>query len=135
MKKGKLLWYNRLKGFHRGFPMNIVSKVAKRYAICFNLCFRHYRWSNRFYTAVKKTDWKKVKAKPTLYGFIQTLVFGWLSNPNATIEELTQTAATLGITITPQGLDKRFTEKAANFIKQVLLNSTMLNWKSNQAVA
>ena len=29
MKKGKLLWYNRLKGFHRGFPMNIVSKVAK----------------------------------------------------------------------------------------------------------
>ena len=61
-----------------------------------------------------------MKAKPTLYGFIQTLVFGWLSNPNATIEELTQTAATLGITITPQGLDKRFTEKAANFIKQVL---------------
>jgi len=52
--------------------------------------------------------------------FVQTLVFGWLSNPNATIEELTQSAATLGITITPQGLDKRFTEKAATFLQRVL---------------
>jgi len=48
------------------------------------------------------------------------LVFGWLSNPNATIEELTQTAATLAISITPQGLDKRFTPVCAHFIKKVL---------------
>lgn len=58
--------------------------------------------------------------KLTGSGFVQTLVFGWLSNPGATIEELTQTAATLGITITPQGLDKRFTQKASNFILKVL---------------
>lgn len=37
--------------------------------------------------------------------FVQTLVFGWLSNPDATLEELAQTAATLGIDITPQGLN------------------------------
>ena len=52
--------------------------------------------------------------------FVQTLVFGWLSNPKATLEELTQTAATLGLSITPQGLDKRFTSVCANFIKKVL---------------
>lgn len=58
--------------------------------------------------------------KLTGSGFIQTLVFGWLSNPSATLEELTQTAATLGISITPQGLDKRFTSVCANFILKVL---------------
>ena len=51
---------------------------------------------------------------------MQTLVFGWLENPNATLEELSQTSAALGVEITPQGLDKRFTEKAANFIKRIL---------------
>jgi len=52
--------------------------------------------------------------------FVQTLVFGWLSNPSATLEELAQTSATLGVNITPQALDKRFTEKAADCLKQVL---------------
>ncbi|MBM3238528.1 hypothetical protein FJZ31_19715 [Candidatus Poribacteria bacterium] len=52
--------------------------------------------------------------------FVQTLVFGWLSHPKATLEDLTQTAATLGLSITPQGLDKRFTSVCANFILKVL---------------
>jgi hypothetical protein len=53
-------------------------------------------------------------------GFVQTLVLGWLSNPSATLEELTQTAATLGFIITPQGLAKRFTDKAADCLRQIL---------------
>jgi len=52
--------------------------------------------------------------------FVQTLVFGWLSKPEATLEELAQTAASIGLEITPQGLDKRFTPQAASFMKQVL---------------
>jgi hypothetical protein len=52
--------------------------------------------------------------------FVQTLVFGWLSNPEATLDELSQTAATLGLEITPQGLDKRFTPEASECLKQVL---------------
>jgi hypothetical protein len=45
--------------------------------------------------------------------FSQTLVFGFLGNPQASLEELTQTAATLGVPITPQALDQRFTPTAA----------------------
>ena len=45
--------------------------------------------------------------------FSQTLVFGFLGNPQATLEELTQTAATLGVEISPQALDQRFTASAA----------------------
>ncbi len=52
--------------------------------------------------------------------FAQTLTFGWLSNPQATLEELTQTSASLGVAITPQGLDQRFTPAAAACLKGVL---------------
>ena len=31
--------------------------------------------------------------------FAQTLVFGWLSKPDATLNDLTQTAADLGVTV------------------------------------
>jgi Transposase DDE domain len=52
--------------------------------------------------------------------FSQTLVFGFLDNPQASLEELTQTAAALGVDITPQALDQRFTAPAAACLKQVL---------------
>lgn len=52
--------------------------------------------------------------------FTQTLVFGFLGNPQASLEELTQTAATLGVEISPQALDQRFTRAAATCVKQVL---------------
>lgn len=52
--------------------------------------------------------------------FTQTVVFGFLGNPQATLEELPQTAATLGVEISPQALDQRFTMAAATCVKQVL---------------
>jgi hypothetical protein len=55
--------------------------------------------------------------------FSQTLVFGFLGNPQATLEELTQTAATLGIEISPQALDQRFTASAAACLHKVLLTA------------
>jgi len=55
--------------------------------------------------------------------FVQTLVFSWLSNPDATLDELAQTAATLGLSITPQALDKRFTPEACDYLKEVLESS------------
>jgi hypothetical protein len=52
--------------------------------------------------------------------FVQTLVFGWLDNPNATLEELTHTAKSLGVKVSPQGLDQRFTYEASECLKQTL---------------
>jgi len=51
---------------------------------------------------------------------VQTLVLGWLHQPHATVEQLAQMAATVGTVITPQGLDKRWTEATATCLKQVL---------------
>jgi hypothetical protein len=52
--------------------------------------------------------------------FSQTLVFGFLAKPQASLEELAQTAAGVGVAITPQALDQRFTQAAAACLKEVL---------------
>jgi hypothetical protein len=51
---------------------------------------------------------------------VQTLVLGWLHQPQATLNNLAQMAATLGVAISPQGLDRRFTEQTASCLKAVL---------------
>jgi len=58
--------------------------------------------------------------------FSQTLVFGWLANPEATLSELVQAAATLGVLITEQGLDNRFTAPAAECLRQLLVTAVGL---------
>ena len=70
--------------------------------------------------AARETRFVQRKSKLTGAKFAQTLVFGWLSSPQATLEELAQTAATLGVEISPQGLDQRFTRAAAAYLEQVL---------------
>jgi len=52
--------------------------------------------------------------------FAQVLVLGWMANPEATLEALAQSAATLGLQITAQGIDERFTATAADFLKSLL---------------
>ena len=48
--------------------------------------------------------------------FAQTLVFGWLANPSSSMEELSQSAANVGVCVSRQGIDERFTESAAEFM-------------------
>ena len=52
--------------------------------------------------------------------FAQTLVFGWLSNPDATYEELAQTATAIGVQITPEAVFQRFTPQASQFLLRLL---------------
>lgn len=70
-------------------------------------------------TAGRTTEFVQRQSKLSGATFVQTLAFGWLANPDATLEHLTQTAAALGVAITPQALDQRFTEPAALCLKQV----------------
>src|SRR6266540_576914 len=52
--------------------------------------------------------------------FAQLLVFGWWTNPQATVEELARCGGSVGVSISGQGLDQRFTASGAEFMKQVL---------------
>jgi len=91
--------------------MDILSKITDAMQVVL---------SETANTIARKTGFIKRQRKLSGSDFAQTLVFGWLDNPDSTIEELAQTAATLGVSITPQGLDKRFTPDAARFLQGIL---------------
>lgn len=80
-------------------------------------------------TAAQTTRFVRRPSKLTGSLFVQTLVLGWLGRPQSTLEQLSQTAAGLGLAISPQGLDRRFTPEAAALLWEVL------NAAVSQAVA
>ena len=75
-------------------------------------------------TAARTTGFVQRVSKCTGALFTQTLVRGFLSNPQASREELAQTAATLGRTISQQGRDQRMTEAGAACLLAVLEAAT-----------
>jgi hypothetical protein len=52
--------------------------------------------------------------------FVQTLVFGWLGDPDVSLSGLTQSAAACDTPLSRQGLDQRFTPAAADCLYRVL---------------
>jgi hypothetical protein len=71
-------------------------------------------------TAAQTSSFIRRQRQLTGASFVQALVFGFLAHPMATLEQLAQRAAVGGSTISPQGLDKRFTQAAAACLHQVL---------------
>jgi hypothetical protein len=70
--------------------------------------------------AARTSHFVQRHSKLTGAAFTQTLVFGWLAEPEATYEQLAQTATALGVPISAQGLEERFTPQAADCLKRVL---------------
>jgi hypothetical protein len=75
-------------------------------------------------TAARTTGFVQRVSKLTGAGFVQTLVFGFLANPNATRADLATTAAAIGCVLTPQALDQRMTDAGAECLEQVLTEAT-----------
>lgn len=55
--------------------------------------------------------------KLTGSALVQTLVFGWFANPEASYDELAQTAGALGIAVSRQAIEQRLTAEAAETLK------------------
>ena len=70
--------------------------------------------------AAQQTGCVKRKRKLTGSAFVQTLVFGWLEHPEASYQQLTETAATLGIQVSRQALEQRLTPETAEMLKLTL---------------
>jgi hypothetical protein len=68
---------------------------------------------------VKRAD--RAKFSPST--LVQTLVYGWLANPTASVGQLAQMAARLGVDVSPQAIDRRFTMATATLLHQVLTAS------------
>jgi hypothetical protein len=83
----------------------------------------------------KKTGFVQRERKGGITGsnFVQSLVFGWLAKGDATLGQLTQMAQNCDLTITGSGLSQRFTEEAAEFLRQVLEKITSYTMKAEAA--
>lgn len=63
------------------------------------------------------------RAKFTAATLAQTLVFGFLAHPDARIEQLAQTAARVGVDVSPQAIDQRFTLSTAAVLQEIIAHS------------
>ena len=70
--------------------------------------------------AAYKTGFTQRRSKLTGSAFVQSLVFGWLSDPDSSLERLCQLCTSLGVDISAQGLDQRFSPQSAACLYQVL---------------
>jgi len=52
--------------------------------------------------------------------FVQTLIFGWLANPDASLTALAQSAATVGTPVSAQAIADRFSPASVACLRQVL---------------
>ncbi|MGZ8237071.1 MAG: IS4 family transposase [Methylobacter sp.] len=68
----------------------------------------------------KKNGFIKRQRKVTGSNFVKTLLFAWLQNHSPSVEGLARAAYTHGLNVSAQGVDKRFTQKACEFMKSVL---------------
>src|SRR5947208_471688 len=51
---------------------------------------------------------------------LQTLIFGWLQHPDATLESLASTAEIRAVSVSDTAVDKRFTPQCAEFLHRML---------------
>jgi hypothetical protein len=65
--------------------------------------------------------------------FAQSLIFGWLGNGGASLSELSQSAANVGVNVSRQGVAGRFTEAGATFMRQLVEAASGYVWQG-QAV-
>jgi Transposase DDE domain len=66
--------------------------------------------------------------------FAQTLVFSFLENPDATLDDFADTAAdSLNVSATPQAFDKRFTPAAADFLRDLFFDAFNRSFNSLKA--
>src|SRR5260370_21071165 len=63
----------------------------------------------------------------------QTLIFGWLSEPEITLDGLTQVAGRREVEITASGLCQRFTQAAADFLQPLLERLTQVRLQAEAA--
>jgi hypothetical protein len=63
------------------------------------------------------------RAKFSAATLTQTLVLGFLAHPDARIEQLAQSAARVGVDVSPQAIDQRFTFATAALLQEILTSS------------
>lgn len=91
--------------------MNTIAHIAKAMQAVLTTQADRWGWKVGF---VQRTG------KLSGGGFAQILVLGFMAHPQATYEDLSQSAPLVGLSISPQGLEQRFSLEAVELMEQVL---------------
>jgi len=72
------------------------------------------------------TGFVQRESKVTGAHWVQTLTFGFIETPDATLNKLAQVSTDLGVPVTPQGLEERMTDEAVEFMQAMFGESLKL---------
>jgi IS4 transposase len=102
--------------------MRTISQIEGALKLVFTKCAQK---------AGRKSGFVQRRSKLSASKWVQTLTFGYLSKPQTTLCELSQTAAACGCQITAQGIDERFSWRAAECLREVLKQAVKVMVRSN----
>jgi hypothetical protein len=68
----------------------------------------------------KQTGWQQRERKLSGADFVQTLIFGWLQEPDISLDGLTQVAARREVFISSSGFNQRFSQEGSELLRKVL---------------
>lgn len=71
----------------------------------------------------RATGFVQRRSKMSGVQFVKTLVLGWAANPEASLNDLVQCSAQLGVPISEAGLQQRINEKAMVFLRSLFAES------------
>jgi len=91
--------------------MSSVAMIVDALGQCVTETARQHARSSGFCRRSSKVD---------AATFCEGLIFGWLQHPDASVPQLAQMLAVRGVSVTPQGLDQRFTPAATRLLSEVL---------------
>lgn len=106
-------------------PMDNITQIA---AIMRNILGEEAERIGRETGFIKRE--KKVNGST----FIQSMVYGFQANPEMTYEELSQSAAIIGLKMSAQGMEQRFTKEAAEFTRNVLEKAVRQSIVQNEVI-
>lgn len=69
------------------------------------------------------SGWHQRQGQMSASQFVQTVAFGFLEQPHATLGQLARVACTLGAAVTPQAISQRFTSKSVALMRGVVMDA------------
>jgi hypothetical protein len=104
----------------RRIPMATIAQITEAIEQVFD---------NRVDELARESGFMQRKVVVNGKGFVQSLVMAFQANKAASYSELSACASSLGMPITAQGLEQRFDESAARFLKSVLEHAMTIKLK------
>ena len=79
----------------------------------------------------RQTKFVRRQSKLDGLNFLQVSVFGFIENPQGSLNHLAQVSLDLGVEITPQGIDERINEHSVAFLKE-MFSQAMETFKNDR---